>query len=212
LAEQLPVYSGLVEAARANNRQGFPVGAAYLRGASGVLTGTILPSAERVYATEANRLSDNYATGTGSGALVVLIVAIVVALGLLAVAQIYVARISHRTLNVGMLFATVVLTALSIWAVIGFVGEQNALARARKDSDSVELLSASKVLLSRAQTDQSLTLVSRGSDRAHPLDFNRTLVVLSPARGLLGRAEALARGSSESATFAEYDAYRRESR
>src|SRR5215470_8888534 len=31
LATQLPVYTGLVEAARANNRQGYPVGAAYQR-------------------------------------------------------------------------------------------------------------------------------------------------------------------------------------
>ena len=40
----LTQYTGLIEAARANNRQGFPVGAAYLRQASRVLQDEALPS------------------------------------------------------------------------------------------------------------------------------------------------------------------------
>ena len=127
IGEQLPAYSGLVETARANNRQGLPVGAAYLRAASKLLTGTILPQADRLYSIEAERLTDDYATGTSGAALAVLIVAVVVALLLLIIAQLYVARRSRRNLNVGMLVATVVLLGVSIWAVIGFVGEQNAL-------------------------------------------------------------------------------------
>src|SRR5262249_40114488 len=42
IAGQLPVYTGLVESARANNRQGLPVGAAYLRQASELMRATIL--------------------------------------------------------------------------------------------------------------------------------------------------------------------------
>ncbi len=189
VTEQLPVYSGLVEAARADNRQGFPVGAAYLRRASTLLTGTILPNADRVYATEAQRLNADYGTGTGTGTLVALIVAIVAALGLLIGAQVYVAGLSHRTLNLGMLVATLVLAAVSIWAVIGFIGEQNALARARRASDAVEVLSATQVMLSRAQSDQSLTLVNRGSDQTDPIDFKRVTRILG---GLLSEANTLA--------------------
>jgi hypothetical protein len=180
IGEQLPVYSGLVETARANNRQGLPVGAAYLRAASKLLTSTILPQADRLYSIEAERLSDNYATGTAAAALVVLIVAVVVALVLLIVAQLYIARTSRRNLNVGMLLATSVLLGVSIWAVIGFVGEQNALARSRRNSDAVEVLAATKVLLSRAQSDQSLTLVNRGSDETDPLDFTAVTKALAP--------------------------------
>jgi hypothetical protein len=44
LATQLPVYSGLVETARASNRQGFPVGAAYLRRASTLIGQPLLLS------------------------------------------------------------------------------------------------------------------------------------------------------------------------
>src|SRR5499427_9280968 len=45
LSADLPVYTGLVETARANNRLGLPLGAAYLREASALMRGTLLPAA-----------------------------------------------------------------------------------------------------------------------------------------------------------------------
>ncbi|HTD51343.1 MAG TPA: hypothetical protein VK771_12125, partial [Acidimicrobiia bacterium] len=41
--QQLAQYTGLIESARANNRQGFPLGAAYLRQASNLLRLDVLP-------------------------------------------------------------------------------------------------------------------------------------------------------------------------
>src|SRR5437764_2544047 len=95
VADQLPVYTGLVESARANSRQGFPVGAAYLRQAAGLLKTSILAAAEQIYAVEAERLNDDYRTGTATSSLVALAVAIAPALVLLLLAQRYVTRISH---------------------------------------------------------------------------------------------------------------------
>ncbi len=213
ITEQLPIFSGLVEAARANNRQGLPVGAAYLRQASARLTGTILPEADRLYAIEAKRLSGDYGTGTAAAALVVLIVVIGLALALLVLAQLYLARISRRILNAPTLLATVVLAAVSIWAVVGLIGEQSALASARRGSDAVEVLSATRVLLSRAQSDQSLTLVNRGSDETDPADFAAVMRELAPNGGLLGGVSALARRTGTSSPahrltteFASYQA------
>ena len=180
VADRLPVYSGLVETARANNRQGFPIGAAYLRQAAALLTTSMLPAAGRLYATEAERLDDDYRTGTSSASLIALGAAIAVALGLLLLAQRSVARMSRRILNVPMVLATVALLAVSAWAVIGLISEQNALATAqRRGSDSVELLSAAGVLLSRAQGDLSLALVNRGTDVTDPEDFARVKQVLA---------------------------------
>lgn len=215
ITDQLPVYSGLVESARANNRQGFPVGAAYLRQASALLTGTSLPAAERLYATEAQRLDEDYRAGTSTGPLVALAVAIALSLAVLVVAQRYVTQISRRILNVWMLLATVVIGAVSVWAVVGLVGERNALIRAQRNgSDSVEVLSASRVLLSRAQTDQSLTLVNRGSDETAPLDFKAVMNVLSPQGGMIGEGAALAArtgtASAADRVASEFAAYRAE--
>ncbi|HYB26281.1 MAG TPA: hypothetical protein VEF89_06690 [Solirubrobacteraceae bacterium] len=187
VADQLPIYSGLVETARANNRQGFPIGAAYLRQAAVLMTGTILPAAGQLYATEAERLDSDYRTGRSTASLVALIAAIVVAVGLLVLAQLYVSRVSRRILNISMVLGTVALIAVSAWAVIGLISEQNALTTAQRDgSDKVELLSAANVLLSRAQGDLSLALVNRGTDVTDPQDFATVIHVLTTS-GLASR-------------------------
>jgi hypothetical protein len=191
IGQELPSYSGLVEAARANNRQGFPVGSAYLRQASALLAGRILPAASHLYASEARALSGNYARGARSEVLVVLAVAMVVALGALVASQRYLTRISRRVFNVPMLVSTLVLAGIATWALIGVVDEQNALAAAHRDSDAVEVLSASRVLLSRAQSDESLTLVGRGSDALSPIDFDHVTRALAPPSGLIAEAEAV---------------------
>jgi hypothetical protein len=193
ITDQLPIYTGLVDTARANNRQGFPIGAAYLRQASTLLTGTILPAANQLYAIEAQRLGDDYRAGTSNTPLVVLAIAIALVLVILIGAQLFVTRVSHRVLNVWMLLATLVIVGVSAWAVIGLIGERNALIRAQRNgSDSVEVLTTSRVLLSRAQTDQSLTLVSRGTDDESPMDFQRVMNVLSPQGGMIGEFTPLA--------------------
>jgi hypothetical protein len=210
ISAQLPLYSGLIEDARANNWQGLPVGAAYLRDASALLTGSILAQANRLYAIEAGRLRGNYQSGTSSAAFVVLIVVAVLALVLLIVTQRDLARTSHRVFNVPMVFATAVLAAASIWAVVGLTSEQSSLQAARHDSDAVEVLSASRVLLSRAQSDQSLTLVNRGSDETDPLDFSAVMAALSPTHGLLhvaARAGAELGLHGAGGVASEFDAY-----
>jgi hypothetical protein len=215
ITDQLPVYTGLVDTARANNLQGFPVGAAYLRQASTLLTATILPAANQLYAIEANRLGDDYRKGTSNEPLVALAIAIVVSLAILIAAQIYVARVSRRILNVWMLLATLVIVAVSAWAIIGLLGERNALIRAQRNgSDSVEVLTASRVLLSRAQSDQSLTLVSRGTDETSPADLETVLDVLSPKGGMIATLGPLAQRTGTTAGAArlarEFAVYRAE--
>ena len=59
MSTQLPVYTGLVETARVYNRQGLPLGAAYLREASGLMRDKLLPAAKQLYRTETGRLADD---------------------------------------------------------------------------------------------------------------------------------------------------------
>jgi hypothetical protein len=203
VANQLPVYSGLVESARANNRQGFPIGAAYLRQAVTMSTGTMLPAADRIYRTEAERLSEDYRTGTSAATLVTFIVASAVAMLLLLLAQRYVAQISRRILNLGMLVATLAVAAVSVWGAVGLVNEQSSLSTAQqKGSDSVEVLSAATVLQSRAQSDLALTLVNRGTDQTDSTDFNSVQPVLG---NLVGEISALARRTDRRAAAGRFD-------
>jgi hypothetical protein len=213
ISDQLPVYSGLVESARANNLQGFPVGAAYLRQASSLLTGTILPAANELYAIEAQRLGNDYRSGTSNAPLLAVAIAVAFSLLTLIAAQIFVARVSRRILNVWMLLATLVILGVSVWTVVGLLGQRNALIGAQRNgSDSVEVLTASRVLLSRAQSDQSLTLVNRGSDEISPADFHKVMNVLSPQGGMIGEIAPLAaragRGQDAQRLAQEFADYR----
>jgi hypothetical protein len=214
ITDDLPVYAGQIETARANNRQGYPVGAAYLRQASALLTGAILPRANQLYASEARRLSSDYGTGTSTTTLVLLILSVVLALGLLTAAQVYLARMSRRVFNLPLLVATGLLVVLSIWSLVGFIGEQNALDRARTDSDAVEVLSASRVLVSRGQGDQSLVLANRGSDQSDQADLDAVMGALSPPHGLMAEASTVLGPSTPAARrlTAEQAAYTAETR
>jgi hypothetical protein len=198
IATELPVYAGLVEAARTNNRQGFPIGAAYLRRASNSMRTRMLPAAERLYVAEATRANSDYRDGTANGGLVAAFVTGGIALALLLLAQVGLARFSNRRLNVPLVIASVAL-AIAIWGVAALVDEQNSLASAqRKGSDSVQLLSASRVLALRAQRDESLALIGRGSDTTSLADFDKAMVALrgrGPGGGVLGEAARVARRS-----------------
>jgi len=184
---ELPVYSGLIETARANNRQGFPVGAAYLREASDLMRARILPAAGRLYAAEAQRLGDNQRTSTSTGGLVAVLIACVAALIVIVGAQVFLARRTHRIFNVLLVVATVVLVGLATWIMIALTSAQDSLARAQRDgSDAVQVLSAARILWLRAQArrrlarrapiaerDQLISVTTRSSPRAHPLPPRR---------------------------------------
>ena len=66
--------------------------------------------------------------------------------------------------------------------------------------------------MSRAQSDQSLTLVNRGSDEISPADFDKVMNVLSPQGGMIGEVGPLAaragRGQDAQRLAQEFAAYR----
>jgi hypothetical protein len=195
LSTRLPVYSGLVETARANNRQGRPVGAAYLRQASGIMRGEILPAAGRLYEIEARRLDADYRSSTSTAAFIALAVAGSLLLALLVATQLGLARFSHRILNVPLVAATFVLVALAVWVLLALDAEQSSLSAAqRKGSDSVQVLSAVRVLGLRAQRDEGLALVARGGDTQDLDDVDTVMRTLRPGQrtGLLAEARMLA--------------------
>jgi hypothetical protein len=205
ITEELPIYAGLVESARAANLQGFPVGAAYLREAASVLAGQILPAADRLYGEAARRLGDDVGSGTDVVPLVVLAVAALSAVALLVAMQRRLSGMTRRRVNVPSAVATVLLAALAAWSLIGLVAERSDLARAQREgSDAVELASATTVLLSRAQGDLSLALANRGSDETDPQDFATVMRTLAAPRGLI--AAVAAPGTTLADDFGAYAA------
>src|SRR5712692_7114710 len=106
IAESAATYSGLVESARANNRQGFPVGAGYLRRANTLVSGTVIPTAETLHQESLLRLNSGYGAASSSVATVGAAAVAVVLLVALVAAQVFLRRRTNRVLNVGLVAAT----------------------------------------------------------------------------------------------------------
>ncbi|WP_181143628.1 hypothetical protein [Streptomyces cinnamoneus] len=208
LNAQLPLYTGLVETARATNRQGLPLGGAYLRYASERMREELLPAARGLYEAETGRLGADYAraeawpwAALGTGAL---------ALGALGWAQRRNYLRTNRVLNRGMLAATGAATLTLLWLAAG-----HGLARAQLGDShehgarSLQVLNEARIAALQARGDESLTLVARGAvltpggDDAYEAGYltgmHRLIGGTGPDAGagsLLDRARSLADGST----------------
>src|SRR5438477_1310682 len=129
LAAQLPVYTGLVDTARTYNRLGKPLGAAYLREASGLMRSELLPAAQSLYASETRQLRADRTGGAAFPWLAVPLLLLTIA-GLVW-AQRYLTRRTHRLLNVGLVTATGLAVVMLGWTTLSWVTAQNHLDASR---------------------------------------------------------------------------------
>ncbi|MFD0579496.1 hypothetical protein [Dactylosporangium darangshiense] len=198
ISAQLPVYTGLVETARSYNRQGYPVGSAYLREASGLMRGQLLVAAQRLYDSEATALQHER-DDAASLPWLALLLGIGLVAGLVRAAR-QLSRQTHRTFNVGLLAATLVAVVMVVWNGVGWaVVAQHISAANREGSRQVELLAKARIAALTARADEALTLVARGSGAAFEKDYVvqlGTLVNGDNSSGLLNRARAAATDGS----------------
>lgn len=132
LSRELPVYAGEVETARADNRLGLPLGAAYLREASSLMRGTLLPAARNISAEADRQLSASSGRATGLPTIaVLLVVALIVGFALVR-AQRWLFRRTHRRLNPGLMLASAALVVSLLWLVVALgVGRSDLMRRLR---------------------------------------------------------------------------------
>jgi len=195
LPVEIPVYTGLVERARAGNQQGLLVGAAYLAEASHLMRSTLLPAANRLYQQQNARLAtaDQQAT-----ALPILAVLVALAAGyVLFRAQRWLSRRTHRVLNHGLIAASVVGLVSLAWLLAALTVARVQLLDARdRGSGPVRALAEADIAALRAHADESLTLINRSGDDVNQADFGRASRQLGPGPGtLLTEAAAAAQGS-----------------
>jgi hypothetical protein len=199
LSADLPVYTGLVETARADNRLGIPLGAAYLREASGLMRSTLLPAARELYAQENAQLAaaSQQATAVPYAAFVVALLAAIV----LIVAQRWLARRTHRVINPGLTVASVAGLVSLIWLVTAFTVASVQVGSARDHgSTPVDALARADIAALRAHADESLTLIDRSGDDSFQRDFVSLQKHLGPGPGSLLTAAATATRGSPAAS------------
>jgi hypothetical protein len=189
ITRQLPIYAGLVERARTNNRQGLTVGVAYLRLASELMQHRILPQAAELQRQQAARLDDAYERAQSLP--VVALVACEVSLTGLIWAQIFLFQRTHRVLNIGLVAASAAVLSGLVWwtaAVVACVGPLND---SHRHGQSVsEALGSAQIAALQARTAESLGLARTGT--ATELDFNDRMQRLARHGGALDAARELA--------------------
>ena len=129
LSDGLVRYAGLVETSRANSRQGFPVGAAYLDQARSEANDVLAPQAEQLRREGEQRMARaaNSVGGLlGGVAVLLLIVGIVILVGCGAV----VAGRTRRFAHPALLLAGVAAIAALVIVTGGIVAQGNELRRA----------------------------------------------------------------------------------
>jgi hypothetical protein len=197
LSAELPVYTGEVETARADNRLGLPLGAAYLREASSLMRGTLLPAARDVSAEANGQLSAASGRATGLPLILVLLVLAIVVGYTLVRTQRWLFRRTNRRLNLGLLVASAAALASMLWLIVALGVARADLLQARGEGSApVAALAQADIAALRAHADESLTLIDAGGDDAFQVDFLTVQHKLGPGPGtLLTGAVAAASGS-----------------
>jgi len=185
-------YTGLVESARANNRQGFPIGAAYLRQASKSLRDDALPPLETLVSAERKRVdSSANAVGHAQDGVLLLLVVVVVCL---LVTQIWLFRRTHRVINLPVAFATVLVLVTGVIAigVMGWSRGRDDKAREGPYTQTVALATV-RIDAFDAKSSESLTLIARGSGQ--PFEDRFKSVAADARRALVDVVDPRTRSS-----------------
>lgn len=202
-------YVGLVEQARANNRQGFPVGATYQRQANGIVSNTdpdtpdIVSSLRAVEASQRDQINDSLATAHRAGLWLHLagwLLLIALVLG-----SVWLSRTFRRVVNIPIALAAV---ALLLLLVIGGTSQAGAVSDT-DDAVGTQLAGADSAAQARAaafeaRSQEALTLINRGNGAANEVNWLRGDDIV---RKELDSGRGSFRELSESAAD-DYKAYR----
>jgi hypothetical protein len=185
-------YAGLIEQARATNRQALPVGAQYLQVASSGLRSDALPILDALVKANDARVRAEFDAAKGASAA--LIAGGVLALLVLIGGMFWLSRRTHRYLNVPLAgaAAAILLTLVVGAIVLATIG--SSVDTVRDGSYAATLATAkARIAAFDAKSNESLTLIARGSGSA----FEKRWSSLS--RVVAEQSSAAARLSSDAA-------------
>jgi hypothetical protein len=171
ISARLAAYTGLVESARVNNRQGHTVGSAYLREASSLMRTSLLPGAERIYSRNLAALDEGQrAIGSLPTVGLVLLVLVVVAIG---AGSVVLYRRTNRQFNMGLVVAAAVVLVVIAWIVVATALAASSIEDSRTEgTERFGQLAKARILAQQARTDETLQLIARGDITAGEQSFN----------------------------------------
>ncbi|RFD25936.1 hypothetical protein MUBE_06910 [Mycobacterium uberis] len=167
---ELAVYTGLIEIARTNNREGNPVGSSYLSEASGLMQSTILPAAQELYRETSNRVDGETTASTQIPLPVILIVSTTVVFGVLS--HRWLARRTRRRINPGLVVGALCILVMVIWVGTALTISTTA-SRSAKDTaaESLRTVTDVEITAQQARADETLSLIRHGDDESRKESF-----------------------------------------
>ena len=194
----LNAFSGLVEQARANNRQGFPVGAAYQRQASALVRDKLLSSIEVLEQNARDDVNSNIKSAHRIG-WVLPLTGIVVLVAMIS-GSVWLFRRTHRLLNVPLALAaliTVVVVCVGVFSMAGAMSSADDVVTG--DLLKADRNSQVRVAGFEARSDEALTLINRGNGQANEDAYQQAATTVITIVGGRGGDDQL------SSLFDEYD-------
>lgn len=196
-------YSALVASARANNRQGLPVGSAYLSSASTLNRETLQPQAQTLFRTAQNEVDGGYGNARSTVWVTLLMLLLIGLLAALLYAQVHLSRTTRRTVNLPLAGATALTLLLIAGSFALFAAQRAHLGDADRDgSTPVALLAEARILALRERGDEALTLAARSGRGPYEDDFDTVSGRLGGPNGLLSRASSATTGAAFTAVQA----------
>jgi hypothetical protein len=167
---ELAVYTGLIEVARTNNREGNPVGSSYLSEASGLMQSTILPDAQLLYKATSERVDSETTASTQIPAPVILVISATVVFG--AFSHRWLARRTRRRINPGLIVGALGILVMMVWVGTALAISTTA-SRSAKDtaSDSLKIVTNVEITAQQARADETLSLIRRGDEEIRKQSF-----------------------------------------
>jgi hypothetical protein len=171
LNQTLITYEGLIEQARSNNRQGLPIGSQYLKDANAVLQEDSLPLVKALVKANESRVDTEF-DGVGHGTIWIIVAGLVTLLVFAATLR-WLARRTHRYVNVpiaggaALVLLTTVIGGVALYSASGDASDTRANAYSKTLA-----LSRARIAAYDARSNESLTLIARGSGDAFDKAYN----------------------------------------
>jgi hypothetical protein len=186
LSSGVEQYSALVATAKADNRQGLPVGSSYLSAASQLNRDVLLKQSQTLFGIAQAEVSHGYGNARSVWWVGLFTLLIVVLLIGLLVAQRYLSRTTHRTFNMPLVAATALTVLLALGSAGVLISQNVHLHRAgEQGSKPAAELAEARILALQERGDEALELAAHGSGSSYEADFVQARDQLTAANGPL---------------------------
>ncbi len=165
LNEALVTYASTIEQARANNRQALPIGSQYLKDASAELRTDALPALKNLVDANNARVGEEF--DHAGNAVWWLLVTGLLALSVLGLGLVWLARRTRRYVNVPLAAAAVIVLVALVVGTVGLLSVGNRVDTVRDGVYAATLSTAqARIAGFDAKSNESLALIARGSGAA----------------------------------------------